>query len=221
MKLLCVADEVDLLVYSASIRERFADIDLILGAGDLPGEYLGFIVSMLNRPLVAVAGNHDPDINRLKKMNGTEGYFQNPGGEQGLALGLLSFGLRKEAGLWILGIPGCMRHNSGTNQYSDFEMNLKLALLTPLLALRRLLFGRAADIILTHAPPLGIHDGQDLCHKGFSSFLWLMKLVNPLYFIHGHVHLYDAREGREVTFGSTKIINVYGHRVIEMETGDS
>ncbi|HCO48411.1 MAG TPA: hypothetical protein DIT55_02830, partial [Spirochaetaceae bacterium] len=68
LKVLCVADEVDLLVYSSSIRERFGDIDLILSAGDLPGEYLGFIASMLNKPMISVAGNHDPDDRVSKNM---------------------------------------------------------------------------------------------------------------------------------------------------------
>jgi hypothetical protein len=36
MKILCVADNIDPLVYSSSIKSRFREVDLVLGAGDLP-----------------------------------------------------------------------------------------------------------------------------------------------------------------------------------------
>ncbi|MEL3900248.1 MAG: metallophosphoesterase, partial [Treponema phagedenis] len=59
MKILCVSDEIDALVYNHNIRGRYADIDLIISAGDLPMEYLEFIVSSLNKPLLFVFGNHN------------------------------------------------------------------------------------------------------------------------------------------------------------------
>ncbi len=59
MKILCVADEIDPLVHSIRIRERFGDVDLVLSAGDLPMEYLSYIVSALNKPLLFVFGNHN------------------------------------------------------------------------------------------------------------------------------------------------------------------
>ena len=202
VKILCVADEVDLLVYSSSIRERFGGTDLILSAGDLPDEYLGFIASMLNRPLVSVAGNHD-----------------HAGDEP--SLGRLNFAIRKEAGLSILGIPGSMLYSRGPNQFSDLYMTLRLLRLAPRLALRRLLVGRGVDIVLAHAPPRDAGDAQDLPHRGFSAFRWLIKLAKPLYFIHGHVHLYDVRESRERGLDSTRILNVYGHRIIDLGGEDT
>ena len=59
MKILCVSDEVDPLVYSPRIKERFGDVEFVVAAGDLPMDYLEFIVSMLNKPLFFVQGNHD------------------------------------------------------------------------------------------------------------------------------------------------------------------
>ena len=61
MRILCISDQVDPLVYSPRMRERFKDVDLVLSAGDLPPEYLGFITSMLNKDMFFVAGNHDLD----------------------------------------------------------------------------------------------------------------------------------------------------------------
>ena len=46
MKILCVADHVDPLVYSINAKERFNDVDLVLSAGDIPMSYLGFIASV-------------------------------------------------------------------------------------------------------------------------------------------------------------------------------
>ena len=201
VKILCVADEVDLLVYSNSIRQRFGSVDLILSAGDLPDEYLGYIAAMLNRPLVSVAGNHD-----------------RAGDEP--SLGRLNFAITREAGISILGIPGSMLYSRGSNQFSDGLMTRRILWLVPWIALRRLIRGRGVDIILAHAPPRGLGDAPDLPHRGFSSFRWLIKLAKPLYFIHGHVHLYDGREAREKGIDSTRIVNVYGHRLIDLGRED-
>lgn len=218
IKVLCVADEVDLLVYSSSIRERFGDVDLILSAGDLPAEYLGFITGMLNRPIVSVAGNHDAQDG----INNQGHLFKSISideilGEDASLPGNLSFGIRKEAGLTILGLPGAKRYNNGNNQYSDAWMTWKILRMVPRLLLRRLLWGRAVDIVLAHAPPKGIQDEKDLPHEGFSAYRWLIKLCKPSYFVHGHVHLYDAQAQRTVRVDNTQVINVFGHQVITLE----
>ena len=59
MKILCLSDQIDPLIYSVNIKERYQDVDLVISAGDLPMEYLEFIVSSLNKPLFFVFGNHN------------------------------------------------------------------------------------------------------------------------------------------------------------------
>jgi calcineurin-like phosphoesterase family protein len=216
IKILCVADEVDLLVYSSSIRDRFGDVDLILSAGDLPDEYLGFIASMLNRPIISVAGNHDPDDRAERSPLHSASSSDFGSGASRYSLGRLAFRIRKEAGISVLGLPGSMLYNGGPNQFSDFSMKMHLFALVPRLLVMRLLTGRGVDIILTHAPPRGIHDAKDRCHQGFSSFRWLINLAAPTYFVHGHVHVYDSRELREQKIGATTVVNVYGHRVLSL-----
>jgi Icc-related predicted phosphoesterase len=219
VKILCVADEVDLLVYSSSIRERFGDIDLVLSAGDLPGEYLGFITTMLNRPIISVAGNHDPeDIIPKNSLTGSASLYFDAGKDR-TSLGRVSFGIRKETGVSVLGLPGSMLYNGGANQYSDFSMRVRILRLVPWLLLRRLFLGRGVDIILAHSPPKGIHDGKDRCHQGFTAFNWLIDLAAPAFFVHGHVHVYDSRELREKKRGSTTVVNVYGHRILFLSKG--
>lgn len=220
IKVLCVSDEVDLFVYSSAIRERFGDIDLILSAGDLPAEYLGFISTMLNRPIVSVAGNHDAQDRALDGP--IYHYHENadsiPGGT--ILPGRTSFSIRKEAGLTILGLPGCKWYNGGNNQYTDLWMSLRLLRMMPRLLLRRLFLGRGVDIVLAHAPPKGIQDAPDPCHQGFSAYRWLIKYCSPSLFIHGHVHLYDSQLQRTTKVGDTQVINVFGHQVINIELED-
>ncbi|MCX8012847.1 MAG: metallophosphoesterase [Rectinema sp.] len=181
----------------------------------MPDEYLEYIASMLNRPLVSVAGNHDnPDRT-------SPGLFHKYS-EEGLrpTFGRIRFAIRKESGLAILGLPGCIRYNQGANQFTDVWMTARLVRMLPRLLIRRLLFGRAVDIILAHSPPRGIHDGGDPAHIGFSAYRWLMRVAKPRYFIHGHVHLYDLQALREEHYFGTTIVNVYGHRLITIEKED-
>lgn len=219
MKILCVADTVDPLVDSTGIRERFGDAELVLGAGDLPMEYLSYIVSALDRPLLFVFGNHN-----LKELP-----FYRPGvharpfpvqeyQREGGATHV-GFRVHRECGLIVMGLGGSIRYNDGQNQYTQAEMWLRVIARVPALLLNRLIRGRAVDIVLTHAPPRGIHDRADRCHQGFDAFLWLMRVFKPRYLVHGHVHVYDARESRTTDCGGTIVCNAYGHYVID--TGDA
>jgi Icc-related predicted phosphoesterase len=94
---------------------------------------------------------------------------------------------------------------------------MRAAGLVPALLGNRLRHGRYLDVLVTHAPPYHIHDGADLPHHGFRSFLWLMDHYQPAYLIHGHKHVYDTREETVTRRGSTTIVNSYGFRVLEIE----
>ena len=59
MKILCVSDFVDPLIYNPRVKEAFPDIDLILCAGDLPMDYIDFIVTVFNKPTYFIFGNHN------------------------------------------------------------------------------------------------------------------------------------------------------------------
>jgi len=215
MRILCVSDQVDPLVYSPRMRERFKDVALVLSAGDLPPEYLGFITSMLNKDLVYVAGNHD-----LEELEAHGIARWSLAGEPGrLATGAVDIGFKiiEAEGLIILGLPGSMLYNKGQNQYSEFAMSFRIALLVPRLFLNKLLRGRAVDIVLTHASPRGIHDRDDLCHRGFKCFLWVMRVFKPKWLVHGHIHLYDLADVRISGYGETTVINAFGHWILDTE----
>jgi Icc-related predicted phosphoesterase len=219
MRILCVSDQVDPLVYSARVKERFGDVDLVLAAGDLPREYLGFITSMLNKPLVFVEGNHD--LGKVAPWNEGGQYHPGPRSSED-DTGALDVGFRmlKVDGLYILGLPGSMLYNGGPNQFSELSMACRIAILYPRLLWNRVVHGRAVDIVLAHAPPRAIHDHDDRCHRGFRSFNRLIRKARPRWFVHGHVHLYDLADVRVTKTGATTVINAFGHWIIDTEEVD-
>ena len=63
------------------------------------------------------------------------------------------------------------------------------------------------DIVVTHAPPYGLGDGDDPAHWGFESLVGLLDTYHPKYLVHGHVHLrYGARD-RVRDYNGTTLIN--------------
>src|SRR5574337_447507 len=160
MKILALSDQVVERLYCPSVKERFGDVDLVVGCGDLPPYYLEFIVSMLNVPLLHVPGNHDPAASALDTDLSPHGCANNIDGQ-----------VIEEQGLLIAGLGGSIRYRpDGVNQYTQREMTCRVLALAPRLWLNRVRHGRFLDILVTHSPPLGVHDGTDPAHVGFSVF---------------------------------------------------
>jgi Icc-related predicted phosphoesterase len=188
-------------------------VDLILSAGDLPMDYLDFIVSSLNKPLFFVFGNHnlqEYDQYRCPARVTVPSDVEN-------GHGVVHAGSRvcREGGLIIAGLGGCMRYNRGENQYSNLQMIGEILKLIPALLINRIFRGRFLDILLTHAAPEGIHDLADLCHRGFRPFLTFMRIFKPAYLIHGHIHLYDQQAVRSTRYQKTLVLNAYQHYIID------
>jgi Icc-related predicted phosphoesterase len=224
VKILCVSDQIDPLVYSSSIKVRFSDINLVLCAGDLPLDYLDFIVSSLNIPLFFVFGNHHTEDMKFFKMiwrNFTAEEQRNLMEENqriysGCGAVHLGSKVKTEENFIIAGLGGSMRYNNGSNQFTEFQMLLEIIRIIPQLLWNRVFHGRYCDILLTHAPPKGIHDKKDKCHTGFKIFLWFMKTFKPSYLVHGHIHLYDLSDVRRTKWKDTTVINAYSHCVIDL-----
>ena len=117
----------------------------------------------------------------------------------------------------IAGASGSMLYNFGKSQFSDSQMFFKLLKLLPRLLINKIFYGRYLDVFLTHAPPLGIHDKPDPCHKGFKCYLWFLRWFKPKYMVHGHIHLYDLQEKRISQYLKTTIINAFEHYVIDTD----
>ncbi len=208
MKVLAVADRVSELVYGPGIRTHFGDVDLVISCGDLPYEYLEYIVTLLAVPLLFVHGNHDPAWRESEA--GVEP--ASPGG----CIDLHGRGVAHK-GLLVAGLEGSPRYKPGPYQYSERGMAWQARRLWPRLLLNRVRYGRYLDVLVTHAPPFGIHDAGDPCHVGFRSLLRFLDRFRPRYLMHGHVHLCGCGAPWRTEYRETCVINVYGYRELEID----
>jgi hypothetical protein len=219
MKVLCIADHVDPFIYSAGIKSRFRDVDIVLSAGDLALEYYDFIVSSLNKPLFFVFGNHH--LAHRSRYERRSDPFRPPAAPdlQGVGATYLEGRVLRFGSLILAGLGGSIWYNGGEHQYTDVGMFLSMLRLLPGMLWNRLVRGRWLDVLVTHAPPYGINDLPDPCHTGFRVFLWFMRTFRPRYLVHGHVHLYDRNAAREARYADTTVLNAYDHVVFELEPG--
>jgi Icc-related predicted phosphoesterase len=206
MKILAVTDETVERLYSLASSGHFADVELILSCGDLPYSYLEYLVTVLNVPLCYVPGNHDPVYNPRRNATRAEG-CENVDGR-----------VVRVRGLTVAGLGGSVRyHPQGVNQYSQSEMMRRAWSLMPALWWSRLRHGRGLDVLITHSPPLGIHDDETQAHRGLRAINWLIRWGRPRYHLHGHVHFFRRNLTPSITtLGATKIINVFPYQVIEI-----
>jgi calcineurin-like phosphoesterase family protein len=209
-RILAIADEVDEALYTDKLLELRPD--LVVSAGDLPFDYLEYVVSRLDVPLVYVPGNHDA---QLRSSDPTWTPLGADAPERG-PLGCVNADGRVvvAAGVRIAGLGGSMRYRRGPNQYTDAEMRwraLGLAVRVKLNPFRV----RKVDVLLTHAPPLGWGSQDDLAHRGFAAFVPLVKDLAPKVLIHGHLHPY-GRGRPERYLGTTQVVNAVPVRLIEL-----
>lgn len=209
MKVLAVSDvEVD-MIYSPLITQRFKDVDLVIGCGDLPYYYLEYIISMLNRPCYYVRGNHAPRF-----------YEETTGGERTYPWGGIDLHrkvIRDASGLLLAGIEGSLQYNQGRYQYTQAEMWAMILGMVPQLMLNRLLHGRYLDIFVTHAPPWQVHDKEDLPHRGIKAFRWLIQVFKPALHLHGHIHIYQQYDITDTMCDQTRVINTYSYKTLTFD----
>ena len=188
MRILAISDVECPALWDHFVRGRLDGYDLILSCGDLKAQYLSFLVTMSQARLLYVHGNHDG------------GYAsQPPEGCENIDGHLVTYN-----GVRILGLGGCLWYHDGPYQYSEKQMQRRIAKLR--FAIKR---AGGVDIVVTHAPPRGIGDMEDRAHTGFEAFRGLIDRYHPRLFLHGHTHLsYDVGLEREQLAGETRVINV-------------
>ncbi len=197
MKILLISDEESPSLWDYYQPEKLSGVDLILSCGDLKREYLEFLVTMTNRPLYYVRGNHDL------------GFIDAP--PEGCEC--LEDRVVEVNGLRIMGLGGCMRYHPGPLQYTEAEMARRIRRLR-----RTLRHLQGVDIVIAHAPPKGLGDAEDPAHRGFACFRDLMDEFKPRYFIHGHVHpRYGHHLPRSFPHGETTVLNAVGCHILETE----
>lgn len=187
MKILTLSDQECPALYDYYTPGRLEDYDLIISCGDLNAKYLSFIVTMSRVPLMYVHGNHDTGYSRI-----------SPEGCDCIEDDLVVYN-----GLRILGLGGCRKYHDGLHQYTEKQMRKRIRKLR-----WKLWRHKGVDIVVTHAPPMGVGDSDDPAHQGFEAFLQLIDKYHPKYLLHGHVHLnYGMDQTRVREYNGTKVIN--------------
>ena len=193
-KILCISDiEILNKMEENLLKQRFKDIDFIMSAGDVSNRYLDYLVSVLNKDIIIVNGNHiyhkDYPITFAKNIDGK---------------------FLKYKGLRILGLDGCRVYSFKEHQYTENQMKMKI-----FKNIFYLLGG--VDIVLSHASPSGIHDVNDGVHEGFKIFHKIIKYFKPKLWIHGHIHLPNFMVYQDTVIGKTTVSNTFGYRVFIFE----
>lgn len=196
MKILVLADTPDKKYWDYYHEGIFDEFDLILSCGDLPPQYLSFIVTFAKVPVIYIHGNHDD----CYKDTPPEGCI------------CIEDCVYDYKGLRILGLGGSRRYKLGINQYTEKEMRRRITKLRP-----ALWWSGGCDIVLTHSPIRHFDDMEDRTHQGFDCFNALIEKYKPQYFVHGHVHMnYCRNHPRQTELKGTKVINGYQSYVIEI-----
>lgn len=227
MKILAVSDKESpsLMQWIERSSDDLKPIDLIVSCGDLSASYLEFLSSSLGKEVVCVRGNHDPKKGwRAGAPSESRTFLEIPvyedhsEGVQDIHGKLFIF---KD---WILmGFEGSLWYNGEGPQHHEEEM-AKIVRLTEM----KYLLQRGLDwlkgikrklIVISHAPVSGIHDGSDLCHRGFKCFHHLIEALDPVLWLHGHT-AYESLVQNQVSVSErTTLLNAYEYRFIVLSQG--
>ncbi len=206
MNLLAVSDQVVERIYALAAGGHFNDVAFILGCGDLPYPYLEYLLTITNKPLYYVPGNHDPTYDPNSRAACVEGGSN------------LDLKVERVQGWLIGGLGGSIRYRpGGVNQYTQAEACLRAWRPMPRLLWNRVRYGRALDVLISHSPPFGIHDDETQAHRGLRALNGLIRFARPRYHLHGHTHFYKQNlADAEDQVGHTRVINVYPYKVIQV-----
>ena len=195
MRILAVSDKASPSLYDHYSPGKLDGFDLILGCGDLSEDYLEYLMTMADCPLVYVHGNHD------------ENHKKTP-------LGCICADDKvvKVAGLRILGLGGSFRYREGKYMYTERQMKRRIR--RRKLSIKR---HKGIDILLTHAPARHLNDLDTIPHRGFECFHKLLDRYKPMLFVHGHVHRdYNHNIPQRTIHNGILVVNAYDYAVIDL-----
>src|SRR5215210_6734754 len=124
LKILCISDRVESVLYGPKLNSYARGVEAVISCGDLPFEYLEYIVTFLGVPVYYVLGNHDP---------GPDGP-EYPGGCTPLNARVVE----AEGGLVLAGLSGSALYSGGHNQYTERQMRRRARTLSVRILCRNL-----------------------------------------------------------------------------------
>lgn len=184
MKCLVIADR-STGVNIASKAEA-EKVDLIISLGDFERSTLLPLAST-DIPKIGVYGNH------------CSGSYMEDIGMANMHMRTCEF-----MGLKFGGFEGCVRYKSSPSaiMYTQEEAWRMFANFPPV------------DVFITHCPPRGINDEEELSHQGFDALRDYVEKYHPKVLLHGHT--YPTEENMVREFAGTRIVYVSGLEVVDI-----
>ena len=189
IRILAASDEPDPALDHERNRDQLGHPDFLISCGDLEAAWLAFLGDAFHAPIVRVLGNHDvrPD-------------------EPAIALPEpLLAGVERRLPLPVVGL-------SWPGQPPKREPGLAWA---QALRVASRQVGRGPAIVASHVAPSGVGDSPDRYHRGFLAYRWLLGLLRPPLWLHGHTTLASTTAWR-LEHGDTVVANVTGSILIEV-----
>ena len=185
MKTIVLADRRPQIDLRQTIIDK--NIELVISLGDFAREDLLPLAEITHIPKIGVYGNHD-----------SSQYMEE--------LGIINL----HRTIWhyqnksFAGLQGCVRYKSNPYaiMYTQDEVYDILANYPQV------------DIFITHCPPRGINDEDNIAHQGFDALLDYIDKKPPKILLHGHT--YPNEENIIRQHGPTKIEYTYGYQIIEI-----
>lgn len=196
MRILAVSDEESKYLYDYYRPGKLDGFDMIISCGDLSVEYLEFLVTLADCPLVYIHGNHDEK-------------------HKSVPTGCICADdkLVEVNGVRILGFGGSYKYREGKYMYTENQMKNRIR--KKWLSIKR---RGGIDILMTHAPARHLNDLETIPHRGFECFNTLLEKYKPRLFVHGHVHRsYNNRIPQKCSHGDTVVVNAFEYCVIDMD----
>src|SRR5512136_758653 len=142
MRTLVLSDAVSEVLYSPEVRTVCSGVELVLSCGDLPYEYLEYIVTSLDAPLFYVLGNHDGPLLR------SDGRVSDgPEGGQSIDGRVVRVRGRDGKAVWVAGFGGSGPYCGGGNERSEREMERRVRATRAKLGCRALLGSAKLDVV--------------------------------------------------------------------------
>lgn len=182
MRLLAVADQEPHLPLGRLVLHHQPDAVVLLG--DLEPGWLDQLGRFGDLPVMGVYGNHD-DGHYLEARNTTDLHLTSAEVDP----------------LRFTGFQGCVRYKRGAPlQYTQAEATRLARRLPP------------ADVLISHAPPRGIHEEpDDRAHEGFDGLREYVETHRPRLVVHGHTPAPPRGPSR---LGDTTVVHVVGARLV-------
>jgi Icc-related predicted phosphoesterase len=185
MNVLAIADRRPKIDIAQTVQQN--QIELIVTLGDLTREDIFQLGAITHIPKIGVYGNHD-----------SGGYMPEFG------IWDMHRKIWEFQGLKFGGFQGCVRYkdNPDAIMYTQQEAVQLMADYPPV------------DVFISHCPPRGINDEDELAHQGYDGLRMYLDRFQPKAWLHGHT--YPTEETVIRQYGSTRIEYVSEYKILTL-----